>query len=64
MTAMFQVFVDIISLLWTFVQTYLIPATTSDINIIHVAIWTPVAIGILNQVVNFGKGMWRSGKRA
>jgi len=64
MTAMFQVFVDIISLLWTFVQTYLIPASVSNVNIIHVAIWTPVTIGILNQVVNFGKGMWRGGKKA
>jgi len=63
MVAMVQIFIDVITILWTFVQTYLIPATVADINIIHVAIWTPVVIGLLSMVISFGKGMWSRGKK-
>lgn len=58
MGAMVQIFIDVITVLWTFVSSYLIPATVADINLIHVAIWTPVVIGLLSMVVGFAKSMW------
>lgn len=58
MAAMIQIFIDVITILWTFVQNYLIPTTVADINLIHVAIWTPVVIGLLTMVIGFAKSMW------
>ena len=65
MVALVQIFVDIIGIFFTFVQTYLVPDTASNINIIHVAVWTPVVIGLLALTASFIKGLWaRRGRRA
>ncbi|MBX0331163.1 hypothetical protein K2Z83_26290 [Oscillochloris sp. ZM17-4] len=65
MTALVQAFVDIVGILFTFVETYMVPATAADITIIHVAIWTPVIIGLITLTVGFVKGLWsRRGRRA
>ena len=64
MTAIFQIFVDVIGIFVTFVKTYLIPATASEINILHVAIWTPVTVGLIVLTVGMLKGMWQSKRKA
>jgi hypothetical protein len=58
MVALVQVFVDVVGVLWTFVNTYMVPATPAGITIIHVAIWTPVVIGLLTMVSMFIKSLW------
>lgn len=58
MTALVQVFLDVIGALLTFVQTYLIPTTVAGVTILHVAIWTPVVIGLAGLTVSFVKRMW------
>lgn len=58
MTALVQVFLDVIGALLTFVQTYLIPADVAGVTILHVAIWTPVVIGLAGLTVSFVKRMW------
>jgi hypothetical protein len=58
MVALVQVFVDVVGVLWTFVNTYMVPATVADVTIIHVAIWTPVIIGLLTMVSMFIKSLW------
>ena len=62
MVAIFQIFVDVLGIFMTFVKTYLIPATSSDINIIHVALWLPVTLGLVAGTISMIKGMWRSRK--
>lgn len=64
MSALVSEFITIIGLFWTFMQTYLVPATVADINIIHVAIWVPVMLGLLTGTIGTIKGMWsRRGKK-
>lgn len=63
MVALVQVFLDVIAALLTFVQGNLIPAAVADVNIIHVAIWTPVVLGLAAGVVAFLKRMWSRGRR-
>jgi len=58
MVALVQVFLDVIGVLFTFVQTYLIPANVAGVTILHVAIWTPVVIGLAGLTVSFVKRMW------
>lgn len=58
MSDLIQVFIDVVTALYTFVSTNLIPATAADVNIIHVAIWTPVVIGLIKLVVSMIKGFW------
>jgi uncharacterized membrane protein YvlD (DUF360 family) len=58
MAAIFAEFVAVVTTLFTFVSTNLIPADVASINIIHAAIWTPVAISLINQVVRMVKGFW------
>ena len=58
MSALVQTFVDIIGILVTFVKTYLIPATASDVNILHVAIWAPVVLGLITLTGSMLKGLW------
>lgn len=59
MTSLVQTFVDVIGILWTFIEAHLIPTTVSGVNIIHVAIWTPVTIGLASMTIAFAKGMWK-----
>lgn len=63
MTALVQLFVDIVGILFTFVNTYMVPATVADVTIIHVAIWTPVIIGLITLTVGFVKRLWARGRR-
>ncbi len=63
MVALVQAFVDIIGVLITFVTTYLVPADASSITILHVAIWTPVVLGLLTLTIGMLRGMWRRGGR-
>ncbi|PDW00978.1 hypothetical protein [Candidatus Chloroploca asiatica] len=58
MVALVQVFVDVMGALLTFVITYLIPDEVADVTILHVAIWTPVTIGLAGMVIGFVKKMW------
>ncbi|PDW01404.1 hypothetical protein [Candidatus Chloroploca asiatica] len=58
MTALVQVFLDVIGALLTFITTYLIPANAAGVTILHVAIWTPVVIGLAGLTVSFVKRMW------
>ncbi|PDW01403.1 hypothetical protein [Candidatus Chloroploca asiatica] len=58
MTALVQVFLDVVGALLTFIQTYLIPADAASVTILHVAIWTPVVIGLAGLTVSFVKRMW------
>jgi hypothetical protein len=58
MTALVQVFLDVIGALLTFITTYLIPAEAADVTILHVAIWTPVVVGLAGLTVSFVKRMW------
>lgn len=65
MAAIVAALVTLIGTFVTFVQDYLIPATAADINLIHVAIWTPVVLGLLSLTGGFLKGMWaRRGRKA
>ena len=63
MVALFQVFMDVLGIMFTFVQTYLIPPTASDVNVIHVAVWTPITLGILGGVIAFFKKLWGGNKK-
>lgn len=64
MVALVQAFLDIVGAFITFVNDYLVPVDAASITILHVAIWTPVIIGLAGLVVGFLKGMWsRRGKR-
>ena len=58
MTALVQVFLDIIGLFVTFVTDYLIPADAASISILHVAIWTPVVLGLVSLTTGMLKRMW------
>lgn len=58
MTALVQVFIDIVGALLTFITTYLIPDAVADVTILHVAIWTPVVLGLAGMTVSFVKRMW------
>lgn len=51
-------FVAVITTLYGFVEGNLVPADVASINIIHVAIWTPVTIGLITLVVSMVKGFW------
>lgn len=63
MVALVQNFVDVITILWTFVQAYLIPTDVASITILHVAIWTPVVLGLITLVIGTIKGMFKGGGR-
>ncbi len=58
MTALVQAFLDIVGLFVTFIQTYLIPADAASITILHVAIWTPVVLGLVGLTTGMLKRMW------
>jgi chemotaxis protein histidine kinase CheA len=47
MIAILQSLLDIIGMVWSGVTPWLVPASLGAINIIHVAIWTPVIVGLL-----------------
>lgn len=66
MPEMLQAFVDMIIIFYNFVVENLIPATAADINLIHVAIWLPIIVGLVSTVVAMIKGFWggRSRRRA
>jgi hypothetical protein len=64
MAALVGEFVAVITTLYTFVSTNLIPADVASVNIIHVAIWTPVTIGLINGVVAMIKRFWSSRRAA
>jgi len=55
---MLQVFLAVVTVLWDFVKANLIPPDVASINIIHIAIWTPVTLVLLSLVIAWGKGMW------
>lgn len=63
---MLEAFVALIVVLYNFVVENLIPATAADMNLIHVAIWLPVIVGLVSTVVAMIKGFWgrRGGRRA
>ena len=65
MAALVQVFIDVLEILVTFVLDYLVPAAAADVTILHVAIWTPVIIGLVSLTVGMFKGMFKGrSKRA
>lgn len=65
MVTLVQTFVDVIGVLITFVTTYLVPADVASITILHIAIWTPVVLGLLTLTIGMLRGMWsRGGRRA
>lgn len=55
---MLQVLLGAVTVLWDFVKTSVIPPDAASINIIHIAIWVPVTLGLLSMVIAWGKGMW------
>lgn len=60
MVDLVQIFMDVIGVFWTFVETYMIPATVADVNIIHVAIWTPIMLGLVTGTIGTLRGLFRS----
>lgn len=58
MSALVQAFLDIVGLFVTFIQTYLIPVDAASITILHVAIWTPVVLGLVSLTTGMLKRMW------
>lgn len=65
MTALVQGFVDIVTILFGFVKTQLVPADFASTTILHVAIWLPVVIGLISLTVGMTKSLWsRGGKKA
>lgn len=64
MSAVVTEFINIITLFWTFVKTYLVPTGVSDVNIIHVAIWTPVMLGLLTMTTTTIKRLWGGSSRS
>lgn len=65
MLAIFQEFIAVIGSFILFVQDYLIPDTASNVNILHVAVWLPVTLGLLGATASFLRSFWsRSGRRA
>ena len=63
MLEILQVFLDAITLMFDFVVANLVPESAADINIIHGAIWIPVATTLVGGVVVLIKGFWRKGGR-
>ena len=63
MSALINEFIAVITILYTFVADNLVPADAASVNIIHVAIWTPVMVGLVSSVVTMIKGFWRRGGR-
>jgi hypothetical protein len=51
-------FVTLVGTFITFVNTYLVPADADSITILHVAIWTPVILGLLSLTVGMLRKMW------
>lgn len=65
MAALVTEFVAVLTVLFTFVQDNLIPADVASVNIIHVAIWLPVVIGLVIMTIGMVKSFWaRGGRRA
>ncbi len=61
---LFQTFLNILTLLISFVMDTLVPPSIAEVNIIHIAIWLPVTIGLLTMVVGLVRGFWNRRGRA
>ncbi|HEU4323289.1 MAG TPA: hypothetical protein VFS21_09060 [Roseiflexaceae bacterium] len=61
---LFQTFLNILTLLINFVMDTLVPPSIAEVNIIHVAIWLPVTIGLLSLVIALVRGFWSRRGRA
>jgi hypothetical protein len=64
MAALVTEFVAVLTVLFNFVKLNLIPVDVASINIIHVAIWLPVTIGLVKLTIGMVKGFWSSRAKA
>lgn len=52
-------FLDVLSLILASVRLWIVPATSADISILHVAIWTPVTLALAGGVTVFVRRLAR-----
>jgi hypothetical protein len=62
MSAIVTELVAVMTALFTFVTTNLVPADAASLNIVHVGFWTPVIIGLTLQLVGMVRG-FRGGRK-
>jgi hypothetical protein len=58
MAAIFTEIMLVVAELFTFVETNLVPADAASLNIIHIAVWTPVTLGLIGMLVRVLKSFW------
>ena len=48
MSGMVGELITVTGLLWDFMEGRIIPTSIAEINIVHVAIWVPVTLGLIS----------------